>query len=134
VSPARITLELAIEHGRTAFEPGARLGGVAVWAASSPPRGMELRLSWTLTGKGGRDLRFAETVPLPAPGAAERRPFVLTLPTGPYSFRGALLTLTWALDLVALPGEETARVGLVVAPRNQTIELPHGVPRPKNED
>ena len=123
MSPRQITLELAIEHGRTAFEPGARLGGVAVWSASSPPRGMELRLSWTLTGKGGRDLHLAETIPLPTPGAAERRPFVLTLPTGPYSFRGPLLALTWALELVALPGEEKARVNLVVAPHNQAIEL-----------
>jgi hypothetical protein len=130
VSPRSITLELTLEHGRTAFEPGARVGGVAVWTASEPPRGMELRLSWTLTGKGGRDLRIAQTVPLPQPGAAERRPFVLTLPAGPYSFRGRLLTLAWTLDLVALPGEESARVNLVVAPHNQTIELANDVPRP----
>ncbi|HEY4394200.1 MAG TPA: hypothetical protein VGP64_09070 [Polyangia bacterium] len=130
MSPAAITLELAIEHGRTAFEPGARLGGAASWSASTPPRGMELRLSWTLTGKGGRDLRIAETIPLPQPGAAERRPFVLTLPIGPYSFRGSLLTLAWALDLVAQPGEETTRVNLIIAPRHQMIELPHDVPRP----
>jgi hypothetical protein len=119
-----------LEHGRTDFQPGARVGGVAAWSASTPPRGMELRLCWSLTGKGGRDLRIAETIALPRPGAAERRPFVLTLPTGPYSFRGALLTLTWALDLVALPGEETARVNLIVAPHSQTIALPHDVPRP----
>ncbi len=119
-----IIVELAIEQGRTAFEPGARLGGVAIWTAPAQPRGMELRLCWTLTGRGGRDLHLAETIPLPAPGAAERRPFVLTLPSAPYSFRGALLTLAWALDLVALPGEETARVHLVVAPHNQAIDLP----------
>jgi len=130
LSPAGITLELTLEHGRTAFEPGARAGGVAVWSASAPPRGMELRLSWTLAGKGGRDLRLAETIPLPQPAAAERRPFVLTLPTGPYSFRGALLTLTSALDLVALPGAETARVSLVVAPGNEMISLARDVPRP----
>jgi hypothetical protein len=134
VSPARITLELALEHGRTAFEPGGRVGGVASWSASSPPPGMELRLSWTLTSKGGRDLRIADTIPLPEPGASERRPFVLTLPSGPYSFRGALLTLAWTLDLVALPGEESARVNLVVAPHNKTIELAHDVLRPKNEE
>ncbi|HEY6478078.1 MAG TPA: hypothetical protein VI456_15985 [Polyangia bacterium] len=91
---------------------------------------MELRLSWTLAGKGGRDLHLAETIRLPDPAASERRPFVLTLPAGPYSFRGALLTLTWALELVTLPGEETSRVSLVVAPGGQIIELTRDDPRP----
>jgi hypothetical protein len=127
VSASALTLELALEHGRTAFEPGARLGGVAAWSAPVVPRGMELRLSWTLTGKGGRDLHLVETLPIPAPAAVERRPFVLTLPSQPYSFRGALLTLVWSLALVALPGEETARVNLVIAPRSQAIDLTHDV-------
>jgi hypothetical protein len=118
-----MTLELTLEHGRTSFEPGARLAGVAAWSAPAPPRGMELRVAWTLRGKDGRDLHLADTIPLPAPAAAERRPFVLTLPATPYSFRGTLLTLTWTLDLVALPGEETARVNLVIAPRGQAIDL-----------
>src|SRR4029077_3111622 len=92
VSSRAIIVELAIEHGRTAFEPGARLGGVAIWTAPAPPRGMEPRPCWTLAGKGGPALPLADTIPLPKPAAAERRPFVLTLPSAPYSFRGALLT------------------------------------------
>lgn len=121
IAPPKLTLEL--EHGRTAFEPGGRLAGVAAWSAPAAPRGLELRLSWALQGRGGRDWKIAETLALPEPQAVERRPFLLTLPCEPYSFEGTLLRLTWTLQLVALPGEEKTSVGLVVAPGNQVIDL-----------
>ncbi len=76
-----------------------------------------------LQGKWERDLRIAETIALPDPQASERRPFFLTLPLAPYSFRGTLLALEWTLELVALPGEEKTSVGLVVAPGRRAIDL-----------
>ena len=123
MSAPAIALALTVDDGQTAFEPGARLAGVAAWSAPAAPRGIELRLSWAMNGRGGRDFKIAETIPLPAPAAAERRPFILTLPEGPYSFRGRLVTLVWTLELVASPGEEKAHVDLVVAPGRETIDL-----------
>jgi hypothetical protein len=123
VSAPAIALELTLEDGRTGFQPGARLTGVAAWSAPAAPRGMELRLSWAMQGRGGRDFKIADTVPLPAPAATERRPFILTLPEGPYSFRGRLVTLTWTVALVALPGEEKTHLDLIVAPGGKTIDL-----------
>jgi hypothetical protein len=124
VSAPAITLELHLEDPAAAFDPGARVGGVARWAAASfAPRGLELRLVWTLQGKWERDMRIAATVPLPDPQASERRPFFLTLPLAPYSFRGTLLALEWTLQLVALPGEEKISVPLVLAPGRRTIDL-----------
>jgi hypothetical protein len=117
------TLELTLEDERTAWEPGARVRGVATWSSPIAPRGMELRLCWALHGRGGRDLKIADTIPLPNPAAAERRAFVLTLPAGPYSVKGALLTLGWTLELVALPGEEKARLELIVAPGGRPVAL-----------
>jgi hypothetical protein len=116
-------LELTLEGDRTAWEPAARVNGVATWSSPIAPRGMELRLSWSLQGRGGRDLKIADTIPFLNPTAAERRTFVLTLPAGPYSLKGRLVALTWALELVALPGEEKARVDLVIAPGGRTVSL-----------
>jgi hypothetical protein len=123
MAEAALALQLTLDHGRTRFEPGARLAGVAAWKAPLVPRGIELRLSWVLQGKGGRDFKIVDTIPLPDPQPAERRPFILTLPLAPYSFQGVLLSLTWTLELVALPGEEKTRVTLVVSPGNQAINL-----------
>jgi hypothetical protein len=118
-----VTLELDLEQGRTLFEPGGRVAGVAAWSARGAPAGMELRLSWAARGPGGRDFKIAETIPFREPRPAERRPFILTLPMAPYSFRGSLISLTWVLELVALPGEEKVQVELTVAPGQQAIDL-----------
>lgn len=120
-----MALELRLDDAAAAFEPGARVAGVARWTAPIAPRGMELRLVWTLQGKWERDLRIAETIALPDPQASERRPFFLTLPKEPYTFRGTLLALEWTLELVALPGEEKTRAALVLAPGRRAIDLAH---------
>jgi hypothetical protein len=119
-----ITLTLALEQGIAAFEPGARVRGVASWSAVVKPSGMELRLVRETRGPGGRDFKIAETVPLPEPLAAvDRRPFAIDLPNGPFSFQGGLISLVWTLQLVALPGQETTSASIVVAPDARALEL-----------
>jgi hypothetical protein len=112
-----------LDEGRAFFEPGARVNGVATWSAPVAPRGIELRLIWTTHGPGGRDLKIADTIRFAGPRAAERRPFIFTLPLAPYSFRGSLISLAWTLELVALPGEEKTVVALTVAPEQQVIDI-----------
>ena len=119
-----ITLTLALEQGIAAFEPGARVRGVASWSAVVKPSGMELSLVRETRGPGGRDFKIAETVPLPEPLAAvDRRPFAIDLPNGPFSFQGGLISLVWTLQLVALPGQETTSASIVVAPDARALEL-----------
>lgn len=123
MSDPAATLELSLEDGQTVFEPAGHVTGLAAWSARRAPRGMELRLGWATRGPGGRDFKIVETIPFRQPLASERRPFILTLPLGPYSFRGSLISLEWVLELVALPGEEKAGVALTVAPGQQAIDL-----------
>ena len=118
-----VALELLLEHGHTSFEPGSRVGGVAHWSARTAPAGLELALIWTSLGWGGRDLRIVETVTFSEPLAEERRPFIIALPAAPYSFQGALITLSWSLELTAFPGHDKIHVDLVIAPGRRTIDL-----------
>jgi hypothetical protein len=128
-----LALSLELEQGRALFEPGARVSGVAAWSAPAARAGMELRLIRVTRGPGGRDLTIAETIPFAEPLAAERRPFIFTLPTAPYSFQGSLISLAWTLELVALPGEERAVLELIIAPGRQAIDLrPEDAPGPED--
>ncbi|MDB4982222.1 MAG: hypothetical protein JWM82_2974 [Myxococcales bacterium] len=116
-------LALALEKADAVFAPGARLTGVASWTAPTPPRALELRLLYVCSGKGGRDLKIVQTVPLVAPRAAEARAFSLTLPLAPFSFTGALVSLAWTLELVASPGEDKVSVALTLAPAGEPLVL-----------
>jgi hypothetical protein len=120
---APIALELHLEHGHTAFEPGARISGVAAWSARVAPKRLELELSWCSQSAAGRDLKIVETVTFADPLAEERRPFILALPDAPFSFRGALISLAWALELTSHPGGEKVRVELTVAPGRRAVDL-----------
>ncbi len=57
------------------------------------------------------------------PGSRGERDFSFELPLGPYSFSGSLITLAWALELVAIPSSEIERVEFVVAPTPVELRL-----------
>ncbi len=86
------------------------------------PRSVEARLLWHTSGKGYEDVGVVATVGFDAAGQEDTRSFRFTAPEAPYSFRGTLVTLGWVVELVALPGNESARVEVVIAPGGKAIE------------
>jgi len=118
-----ITLRIELVDDRSWFLPGGHLEGRVVWQLDKPPESVELRLFWHTSGKGTDDVVIVEARPFERPGAYGEGTFDFILPLGPYSFSGSLITLTWALELVALPGGETERLDLVVAPTPVEVRL-----------
>ena len=99
---------------------------VAVYAQS-----VELRLFWYTQGKGDQDVGVVATVPFPEPASQDRRDFRIPLPLGPYSFSGKLISLMWALEVVAEPGSRAGRLEITVSPTRREIQLqPHLPPGP----
>jgi hypothetical protein len=125
VTVAPVELELRLDHGQSSFEPGARVSGVVGWAARAGAAltRLELDLSWSARSVAGRDLEIVETVTFGDPQPEERRPFIFALPEAPYSFQGALISLSWALELTAHPGQEKARLELTIAPDRHAVDL-----------
>jgi hypothetical protein len=118
-----LALELQLDHGQSSFEPGVRVSGIAGWTARTALTKLELELIWTTLGAGGRDLKIVETVTFADPQPTERRPFIIALPAAPYSFQGALISLSWSLELTAYPGGDKARLDLTVAPGRRAVDL-----------
>ena len=117
-----ITVE--IRDGATSFRPGDDVEGTVRWRFDAPPKSLEVRLFWFTEGKGNQDVGIVETLPLAAPAAEEHRAFRFRLPAGPFSFSGKLISLLWAIEAVAEPGDEVGRVDLVVSPTGEEIHLP----------
>jgi len=116
-------LEISTEAGRLAFHPGEELRGTASWSLETPPTKVELRLFWRTEGKGSQDVGVVETVAFDGAGPEERREFRLRLPNGPYSFSGKLISLIWALELVAEPGADAGRQDITISPTGRELVI-----------
>jgi hypothetical protein len=116
-------LRISLRQDRTAFEPGEELNGAVLWKLDEPPHAVELRLFWFTRGKGTEDTGVVKTVRFDQPLPQETRSFGFRLPAAPYSFSGKLISLVWALELVAEPSRETARLQITVAPGGQEVRL-----------
>ena len=117
------TMKIELKDGRLAYEPGDEIAGSVSWAFDKAPRAVELRLFWFTRGKGTAEAGVAETVRFDQAGREESRAFRLQLPEAPLSFSGRLISLIWALELVAEPSKEVARVEIVVAPDGEELRL-----------
>lgn len=118
-----ITLRIDLDDDRRWFLPGDTVAGSAIWRLEEPADAVELRLFWHTSGKGTEDVEIVDSVLSDAHDVAGERAFSFRLPLGPTSFSGALITLSWALELVVLPGGQTERVELVVAPTPVEVRL-----------
>lgn len=117
----RVSIETA--GGQTTFEPGAELRGQVEWELATPARRMEVRLFWYTRGKGTTDVQVLKIHRFDVPTLRGREEFRFVLPAEPYSFSGKLISLVWALEAIADPGERTTRLELVVAPEGKEIQL-----------
>ncbi len=122
-------LSIDLIENRTAFEPGAEMNGSASWTLDRPAHALELRLFWFTRGKGTEDTGVVATQRFEQPLAQESRSFHFRLPQVPYSFSGKLISLIWALELVAYPSKEVARREIVLAPGGSEVRLESVQPR-----
>jgi hypothetical protein len=117
-------IQVETRDGRTAFQPGEEIEGTVRWLLDPPPKSLEVRLFWYTEGKGERDVGVVESLPFADPGPEEHRPFRFRLPAGPYSFKGTVIHLLWAVEAVAEPGGRTGRQAITVSPSGREIVLP----------
>ena len=122
----RITLETA--DGREAYEPGAELRGRVSWELETPAKRVEVRLFWYTRGKGTTDVQVVKIQRYDVVGVRGEHDFRFVLPEEPYGFSGKLISLVWALEAIADPGDRSVRLELVVAPGAKEIQL-GSVPR-----
>jgi hypothetical protein len=116
-------IDIRIDGGRSAFHPGEVLAGETAWLLDRHPESVELRLFWFTRGRGTEDVEVVQRLAFANPAQEDRRSFQLRLPESPYSFSGRLISLTWAIEVVASPGRRTGRAELVLSPSLSEIVL-----------
>jgi len=116
-------LGLFIDNNRTAFKPGDALELSVLWALPAKPESLEIRLFWYTRGKGTEDVEIIATERIPANAAAGEAKTIFSLPAGPWSFSGKLVSLIWAAELVGEPGSRATRCEFFLSPSGKEILL-----------
>jgi hypothetical protein len=116
-------IQVEIRDGYTSFRPGDVVEGTVFWQLEPGPTEVEARLFWYTRGKGDQDVGVVETLPYSNPAPSDRRTFRFRLPEGPYSFSGKLISLVWAIEVVAQPGDVAGRAEITVSPTGDEIRL-----------
>lgn len=116
------TLTVAPADAGTARRPGDVIELSAEWSFETPPQTLEARLFWFTRGKGTQDVNVVETQPVASLESSGKRRVRFKLPEAPYSFSGRLISLIWAVELVADDGA-SARWEFTLSPDGKEILL-----------
>lgn len=115
---------LGVREARRSFRPAEMIEGVAAWSLPVAPKDAEVRLFWFTEGKGTMDVGVVATERFSNLLSQDARPFRLQIPDGPLSVDGRLVSVKWALELVATATRESVlRWDLVVSPTGRPIQL-----------
>lgn len=116
-------VSVSFDGDRREYRPGEVLSGVASWDLRLFPEAVVVRLLWRTSGRGTADRQVVEETRFLEVLAREQRPFRFTLPREPYSFSGSLISLTWAVEVVAEGLKTSSELGLVLAPGGREVTL-----------
>jgi hypothetical protein len=116
-------MDITLRHDKTNFAPRETVEGALRWRLDSQPRRIDVSLLWYTSGRGTQDVGVVETLTIEEPNSVGSRDFAFTLPEGPYSFSGKLITVIWAIEATCSPGDSTVRQQIVVSPTRNEIAL-----------
>ena len=115
-------IDIQVDYDHREFTPGDTISGKVNWANVSGADAVAFRLFWYTSGKGTQDVMVLEEREWPISQGSAKFSFVL--PNEPYSFSGTLISLTWAIEAVILPGEtSTARHEFQLTPDGNELIL-----------
>ena len=119
---SEVSIELADD--RDTYHPRESIRGRLRWDLSGQRADtLRLELLWHTEGKGTRDADVVDTLTIDQPPARGERAFAFTLPAGPYSFSGKLLSVLWVLQVIVEPSDEVTQRALVVSPTGREVDL-----------
>jgi len=117
------TLKINTLNGHTDFSPGEKVELTIEWMFDDRPNQIEVRLVWYTKGKGDTDIEIVDSIRFEQPRISESERCTFQLPEQPYSFSGKLISLIWAVEVIAEPSGDSQRLDIVVAPDGQEVVL-----------
>lgn len=115
-----IEIQLATD---SQIQPNGTIKGEFHWKLEKAPKNLEVHLLWYTSGRGTEDVEIIETEHITTSGNVGQSYFSFNLPNEPYSFSGKLITLTWAIEVVATSPDETKKIEFMLSPTGREVSL-----------
>ena len=116
-------IHIEFDNDQRAYQPGGVVDGTVRWQLDETPERLELFLFWHTSGKGTNDVSVIDSRVYENVLVSDEQRFSFTLPQGPYSFSGKLITLQWSLELTVIPKGITVRKIITLSPSGSEITL-----------
>jgi hypothetical protein len=117
-------LTLSFHQDLTRYFPGETLRGTLQWQLTKDEKQLNVQLLWYTTGESVRNAHIAEVTTVDNPGLQGERTFEFTLPEGPHSFEGKLITLNWGVEVTAPRNKQSETKTFTLSPTGEPIKLP----------
>ncbi|MBM4153069.1 MAG: hypothetical protein FJ220_06075 [Kiritimatiellaceae bacterium] len=115
-------LEVSLDQEKVAYLPGETLQGQVAWSLDKiPTKGIDVRLVWYTKGMGTSDVGVVSETVIAVHREQGKERFSFSMPPGPYSFSGNLITLQWLVE--AFAGKVSGYVEFVMSPTGQEVQL-----------
>ena len=104
--------------------PGQKLAGKLTWSSvNESSHSVSIRLIWFTEGKGDRNYATVDSIDIPLGVASRGAKFEFVLPHRPLSFSGKIISLTWAVEAVVKPSNQSALAEFALANGGEPIKL-----------
>ncbi len=117
-------LHIKLDRKKTCYAPGDLIAGT-IQASELPSEAHKLaiRLLWFTTGKGTRDVNTCCEIVQAIGPAPSTLAFEFIAPHRPLSFSGQLISLQWAIEVVAFPSKQSSLAEIVITHGDAEIIL-----------
>ena len=118
------SLTLTFQQDLTRYFPGETLRGNLQWQLTRDEKQLLIQLLWHTSGESVRNAHVAEVITVDNPGLQGERAFEFTLPEGPHSFEGKLITLHWCVEATAPRNKATEVKSFTLSPTGEPLKRP----------
>ena len=107
------------------FAPGQPIEGTVEWSdLPVKTKSIEVRLIWHTEGKGTLDFELIASKEIDFSSLTEGSgSFSFIAPHRPLSFSGQLISLVWAIEVIAFPTQESERKHILISNSKHEILL-----------
>ena len=116
-------ISLRLKNDKTVYRPGETLYGQAEWEFAKDIQEISIQVFWYTTGRGDSEAETVKTETISMPLKSDKQDFAIELPMAPYSFKGQITGLNWAVKAEALKGKVSALKEFSMAPTGEALKL-----------